>query len=264
MNETTSLRWRSHAAKAAINYNTIDNSDYNEAEKEDDKKLVSRGRLCCGARIIDGVAATAVASSMATWIVSNNALIKTSSAMTFLFGPFVACQQRKLQRLGNLRRHNNQVREEVNYLRQEQERLQRSLLRLDGNVIQMEKMEREMNRIAGSPHNVNRMLEVITEQKEVNEAIKENLRKSVLQNILKAVVLSDQDKDFQIHSREMELLVVRLSMMDGVTFHEDKFRQLMGNSDGSQPLSYVMRLIRSLLQDEEVFVLSPEDLISKR
>lgn len=255
MNETTSLRWRAHATKAAINYHTLDNHESSDEKKE------SAPKRRCGTTVMDGVAATAVASSMVTWMVSSNILVKTASASTFLFGPLVAFQQRKLRNLGSLRTKQNQLREEVNYLYQEQERLQRSLQRLDSNVVQIEHMERELNRIAKSPHHVNRLLEVMHEQRELYEGIKENLKRSVLQNILSALVQSDADKNFIIHAREMEVLVVRLKLMDGVQFNEKRFRQLMGSS-GSQSLSTIMMLIRSLLQDDDetVFVLCPEEL----
>jgi len=258
MNETTSLRWRAHAAKAAMNYHTLDrNSD---EKNESDAKHKSRGRLCCGTTILDGVAATAVASSMVTWMASTNILVKIASAGTFVFGPLAACQQRKLRNFGTLRNHQNQLRAEVNYLYQEQERLQRSLTRLDSNVMQIETMERELSRLAGSKHNINRLLDVVHQQEQVYDNIKENLKKSVLQSILTALVQSDGDGNFVIHSREMEVLVVRLNMMEGVKFHEQKFRQLIGTD--SQSLATIMRLIRSLLQDDDetVFVLCPEEM----
>jgi hypothetical protein len=106
-------------------------------------------------------------------------------------------------------------------------------------------------------------VQVVQEQKEVHEQIKECLRKKVLQNILSALVKSDADGNFMLHSRELEVLVVRLGMMDGVKFQERAFRQIMGTSN--QSLSQIMMLIRSLLQDdnETVFILCPEELTRK-
>lgn len=262
MNETTSLRWRSHAAKTAMNYHTLDGEttgDDDDDEKSS-KSLSQKGRLCCGAHVMDGVAATAVASSMVTWMATSNILARTASVSTFLFGPFAAFQRRKLRNLGALRKQQNQLRSEVNYLHQEKERLQRSLQRLDSNIVQIERMERELNRIAGSPHQVNRLLEVVYEQKKLHERMKKNLKKSILQDVLGALVKSDEDKNFIIHSREMEVLVVRFNMMQGVKFQEQNFRQLVGSD--SQSLSNIMRLIRNLLQDDDetVFVLCPEEL----
>jgi hypothetical protein len=58
-NETTSLRWRAHAAKAAVNYHTLDDISEKDEDKEEKQ---ARGRLCCcGAQhvVLDGVAAAA-------------------------------------------------------------------------------------------------------------------------------------------------------------------------------------------------------------
>jgi septal ring factor EnvC (AmiA/AmiB activator) len=257
MNETTSLRWRAHATKAVINYHTLDR---HEKEDDDEKIGAPTRHACCGATLMDGVAAAAVASSMITWMETSNILVKIASASTFMFGPFAAFQKRKLRNLGSLRMKQNHLREEVNYLYQEQERLEQNLQKLDSNVVQMENMERDLNRIAGNPQNVHRLLEVTDELRQVHEGIKENLKKSVLQNILTALVQSDTDKNFVIHAREMEILVVRLKLMDGVQFNEHKFRQAMGT--GSQSLSSIMMMIRSLLQDDDetIFVLCPEEV----
>lgn len=247
-----------------MNYHTLDSDSPKIKNNNDDKEPTStRGRLCCGTTVLDGVAATAVASSMVTWISSSNIIVKLASGCTFVFGPLASWNQRKLKHFGSLRNHHNHLRAEVNYLHQEQERLQRSLVRLDTNVLQMERVEQELNYIAGSPQQVHRLLQVIQEQDEVNDLIKENLKKSVLQNILTVVVKSDVDQNFCIHAKELEMLIVRLNMMKGVNFHEEKFRELVGTN--SQSLSAIMKLIRSLLQDddESVFALRPEDLLKE-
>lgn len=57
-NETTSLRWRAHAAKAAVSYHTLDDISEKD-EKNEKKEKQARGRLCCGTRAMDGVAAAA-------------------------------------------------------------------------------------------------------------------------------------------------------------------------------------------------------------
>lgn len=267
MNETTSLRWRAHAAKQVVNYNSVNHND-DEEHDEDDKNRLSanknsnknRTSCCCGARVVDGIAATAVASSMISWMTTNHALVRISCASTFFFGPFAAYQTRKLQDLEALRKHQNRLREEINYLHQQEERLYRSLEKCDANILKMERVERQLNRIAGGSHNVHRMLLVVQEQRQVYRGIKESLRKSVLQSILTALVKSDQDGNFMIQSREMQVLIVRLNMMQGVQFNETMFREVIEAE--SQSLSSIMRLIRSLLRDDDetVFVLCPEEL----
>ena len=203
---------------------------------------------------------------MVTWMSTSNVFVQTASATTFLFGPFAACQQRKLRSLGSLRTRQNELRGEVNYLYQEQERLQRSLLRLDTNVAKMEHFEQELHRIAGNSHNVHRLVQVLQDQQDIYEQMKQCLRKKVLQNIVAALVQCDSDQNFAIGPREMEVLVVRLGMMDGVKFQERAFRTLITGNPSNPSLSQIMMLIRSLLQDDDndtVFVLCPEELTGK-
>jgi hypothetical protein len=158
-----------------------------------------------------------------------------------------------------LRQAQNNLRSEVNYLANENERLQRNLLKLDGAVTQLEGIERELSRIAGSFQNVNRLVEIVAEQNEVHERMKKNLKSSILQTILGVVTKSDADGDFIISSKELQVLIVRLGMMDGVQFQEGNFRKLLTQSSC---VSSIMSMIRSLLQenDETVFMLRPEEL----
>ena len=215
--------------------------------------------LCMYVRVILTLAS--VGSSMLSWRATSNVLVKTASACTFLFGPYAAYQQRKLASLGTLRAAQNDLRAQVNYLYAENERLQRSLGRLDVSVDQLESVERELTRISGGNQNLDRLVQISQEQAEINRRIKVQLKKAVLQNILRVVVKCDVDKDFMVNPQEMEILIVRLGMMDGVEFHERNFRRKFS---GNLSLATIMTLIRSLLQnDNAIFTLCPEEVTTR-
>lgn len=276
MDETTSLRWRAAASKTAVNYHTLQDQVQTN-QTTDDKKDEStkkgggggggEGRLCCGTfnYCLDGVAATAVASSILSWKASNNVLVKIASSTTFFFGPYVAYQRRKLQTLGELRTAQNELRSRVNCLQVEQEQFQRTLSTLDHKVVHLESVEKELHGgITGnSSTNVSRLVQMIQEQEEINKGLMQVLKLQVLQTILSVLLQSDSDGDFHIGAKEVQLLIVRLKMMDGVEFNETQFRALLKTNAS---LSAVMKIIRSLLTsqqqqlEETVFTLHPEQM----
>jgi arginine repressor len=204
-----------------------------------------------------------VASSILSWQDTSNILVKTASATTLLFGPYVAYQRRKLKNLGSLRQAHNNLRGEVNYLANENERLQRTLSKLDSSVVQLERVERELSRIAGSPGQAKLLAEILNEQAEIQQRMKASLKSKILSTILEVVCKSDADGDFVISEKDLQILIVRLNMMDGVYFLEGNFRTLIASRNLS--VSSIMSMIRTLLheKDETVFLLRPEELTKR-
>jgi septal ring factor EnvC (AmiA/AmiB activator) len=204
-----------------------------------------------------------VASSILSWQASSNILVKTASTTTLLFGPYVAYQHRKLKNLNSLRQAQNNLRGQVNYLVNENERLQRNLSKLDSSVAQLERVERELTRIAGTSYNVKRLVEIVNETNEIQQRMEKSLKSKILSTILGVVCKSDANGDFNISEKELQVLIVRLSMMDGVYFREGNFRKQVASLNLG--VSTIMSMIRTLLQenDETVFSLRPEELTKR-
>jgi predicted nuclease with TOPRIM domain len=184
----------------------------------------------------------------------------------------VAYQSRKLKNLASLRQARNNLRGEVNYLANENERLQRNLCKLDSSVAQLERVERELSRIAGGPssssssyYNVKRLVNILKEQTKIQQRIQASLKSKILSTVLGVVCKSSNaDGDFQISEKELQVLIVRLNMMDGVYFREGNFRTQIA-SGANSGVSSIMSMIRTLLQenDETVFSLRPEELTKR-
>lgn len=260
----TSLRWRARIAKESITPSEIRYNPDEEANKgqAQDHHSSSSG-LCGTVRLVDGVAAAAVGSALVSLqLTPPSWLMALQSACTIISGPYLAHQHRELLKLGTLRSAQNSLRNQINSLQIQNERLHRHLLRLDGSVQELEDVERELNRIVGDKSNTQRMVNVIKKQERIHQEMKKNLQSKVLQSILGVVVKSDSNRDFAINPAELELLIVRLKMMDGVVLDETKFRQRMANPKHST-LEGIMELVRSLYKEEAdgcsaVFELHPE------
>jgi hypothetical protein len=78
-----------------------------------------------------------------------------------------------------------------------------------------------------------------------------------------AIVLkSDRDGDLKLSPREVESLIIRLGMMDGVAFDEVRFRQYLTPAPTMDILMGLFRLILNEEEDEEdtIFQLNPLQL----
>ena len=76
----------------------------------------------------------------------------------------------------------------------------------------------------------------------------EILKSDVFQNIMRIVIACDRSKDFILDENEIEVLIVRMCMINGVIFDEELFRKEF-NSDVS--LKAIIVLVRGLIDDED-------------
>lgn len=216
-----------------------------------------------GMTTLDAVALAAVGTSIATLVLTVGTVVSLASYMTMGFGPFAAFQKRKLKGLGGFRGEHNALRDKVNDLHQENDRLGGNIDRLEKNVSKIEEVEKDLAKLADTS-NVNRLVKLVKEQGEVTRQMKENLKARVVHDVMDVIIRCDHDRDFMIGPREMKMLILRLNHVGGVDFKEDKFRALLGKKK-KYTLANIMELMRNLLDDdvpdaENVFELNTEDL----
>lgn len=178
--------------------------------------------------------------------------VNLACALNFAFGVYSLYQNRVLSKLPSIREVHNRLRAQTNELRGENARLNRSVYRLDRNVARMEEVEGELAAIASNGGtNVRRLIEVVDEQRRINREMEEKLKAEVLQTIVGAVMRSDGNRDFQLAPLEMESLVIRLGLIEGVGFDENKFRrELRRSNQGSAnySLGAIMSVLRNLME----------------
>ena len=130
-------------------------------------------------------------------------------------------------------------------------------------------MEQGLSKIAdNSGTQVQRLVELVKENGELQREVKEALEKQVMQQIIDVVVRSDRDGNFTLTPRETESLKSRLKSLEGIKFNASNFDNMIASDENELTLTDVMNIIRNLLDDEvaeedNVFLLDPESLTRK-
>jgi hypothetical protein len=254
------LRWRTTAGNrkssaASTNANRGFVEDYGEeqASKRVGGRfagpLLSVWRWCrhnCTAALL---CAAAVASSALSATVIQTNLVMVASSLSVLLSFVILLQRRKLRRLGTLRHQNNEIRRHANYFRQERERLHRTLDRLDETVADLHSVPHELHRLTKN-RNLDRMLQIVKEQKEIQEQMRNKINQQVMQQILEVVMREDRDKDWTLRPTEIEALIVRLGLNPMVEINEHKFREMLLMAPN---VTTVMQLLRALLERDDEY-----------
>lgn len=197
--------------------------------------------------------ALAMVASFISMQFVDSILVMISSGMTIGIGLLVLFQRRKIKRLGTLRKQHNNLRQQANYFVQERERLHRSMERMDQKIASLSHVPKELERLSQkSSANYGRLVTIVEEQEDVQEAIRRKLRQRVIQSIMGVCVQADRNADFALSPSEIDVLVVRLKMIEGIEFHEERLRATL-SQDSS--IKYVLKVIRSLVEKEDEYEL---------
>merc|ERR1739844_3321 len=110
-----------------------------------------------------------------------------------------------------------------------------------------------------------RLIFVVSETKRLNEMMKKNVQAKIVQQMITTVLRTDRNLDLMIGPKELKNLMIRLDHTPGFDFHQDRFLNLLGNTDDPVPIGKIMKVIRNLKDDsipeeENVFTVRPETL----
>jgi hypothetical protein len=195
------------------------------------------------------VAAVAVTASVASIQFIDSTMVTMASSLTIFMIFVLLLQQRKLRKFGTFRHKHNELRRQVHYMHQERERLHRTMDRLDESVAEMHHIQQELHRISKN-QNLDRLLAIVQEQKELQEKIRVKINQQIMQQILTIVVREDRDQNWTLRPTEIEKIIVRLGLLEGIEFNVTLFRQML-TEDPS--VSTVMKIIRSLLERDDEY-----------
>mmetsp|Transcript_50535 Transcript_50535/g.75515 ORF Transcript_50535/g.75515 Transcript_50535/m.75515 type:complete len:276 (-) Transcript_50535:214-1041(-) len=221
--------------------------------------------------VMDTVAVAGVGCSIATMALTEGHIVDLASMCTIGITPFAAYQKRSLNALGGMRGQQNQLREYVNDLALENNKLAESVDGLEEEVSKLEVVEGELNDLAkGAQTNVDRLVAIVKENGELQAQIKTNLQRQVIQQVLGIVLQSDRNQDYQLNKMEMEMMILRLKNIPGIEFDEANFRKQIkaedDDGDGTLDLNAVVTILRNLMDDdvpeeENIFHMHPDELI---
>ena len=190
-------------------------------------------------------------------------IVYISSTLCCVVALIIVLQQRTIKRIGSMKQRNSLLRKQVNYMKQERERLHRTLSRLDDTSNELQYIPKQLAQLSKERQvDVDRIVYIIKQQHIVQEQMRNKITQQILQSILSTVVQSDRDGNWTLQPTEIEQLIVRLGLIQGITFHEKRFRQLLnqetkGGGKGHPTISSVMRILRSLLERDDEYQLPP-------
>jgi hypothetical protein len=249
---STDLRWRgSSASKIPITPRGFV-EDY--GEERNAKGLMNGPRLClsrcrnitCSTSLIISVAVTASVLSIQY---TDNWIVTVASGFTVCISFLLFFQRRKIRRLGTVRHQNSELRRQVHYMRQERERLHRTLDRIDEQVADLHTVPQELHRLSKN-RNVDRLIEVVNEQKVLQEQMRQQINQQIMQQIMSLVVKEDRDRNWTLRPTEVEKLIVRLGLIENIQFNEQRFRQMITHDP---TVANIMKIIRSLLERDDEY-----------
>jgi len=220
------------------------------------------------ARIVDFAALAGVVLAVLSIISSDLLLADFAGVLLIVFCPYMMYQKRALSKLSTFREALNDLRAGVNEFMNQNNILSRNVTRLSNSVDELEQVEAELGKLANTD-NVDRLVEVVRETKKNNAEMKKIMEASVVQQLITTVIRTDRDLDLKIGPLELKRLMARLNSTAGFDFHEDRFIALLGDTSKEVDISKIMMVIRNLkddsLSDEEnVFVMHPEQLLDKK
>eukprot|EP00980_Cylindrotheca_fusiformis_P008758 scaffold1869_cov122-Cylindrotheca_fusiformis.AAC.20 len=191
---------------------------------------------------------TIVICSLTAQLTGDNR-IAASAALTVVCCLLLLYQRRSLRRLVSVRHQHNEIRRRLHYFRQEKERLHRTMDRLDETAADLHDIPKQLHEVSKNK-SVDRLVELIQQQKSTQEQIRQRLNQQVIHQIMSIVVQADRDSNWSLRPTEVERLVLRLARVEAMEFNEKRFREMIG----PQPdLGSVMKVIRSLLERDDEY-----------
>lgn len=239
-----------------------DDNNNNDKMLEEDlaKEKMSWGTIAKGA-VVALVTGGGIASYAISFVASVTLSVSTVAISTLgvaagvtclLTVPLVWVSEWRLTKLRALRNRVNDLRNEaerfqiqMDFLVEEEQDLRAEMESLQQDHARLEKLVDEKN--AG---NVDELVELVHENQIILRQMKDNLRRVVLQDVVKLVLQSDVDRDGKLNKREANILETRLLLSlqaYGIVFDTEKFQRAVGLSPS---LCGVMTIVKRLLPDE--------------
>ena len=252
-----SLRWRSRISKEAVNQD--DSSVYNAMEKgkavedyglDDDNKgrnAAFRPANYFWSRLLTLLAAASSGCAVYVLEVDLSWYTAVASSLQIFLSIVLVYALRRIRRLGTVRQLVNYARQRVNSLKTQNERLYRQLNHLDGMQNRLESVQHDLTKLIGK-NDPTRMVTAVQRWRVVQQEMNAVLTQQVQQEIIRAVLETDRDANFELSAVELERLIVRLQAMPGVQLNETALRRQLERED-DRSIQAILRLIRRILED---------------
>ena len=193
------------------------------------------------------LAFTSVATSIAALSLAMDILwVRIAAVLCFLLAPYSYFQQRRITDIRALKETLETIVREVDKLRDENERLSSTINDMSVTVDKLDKIEDALDLLTNTEiDSVQKLLDMVDENKDILHQMEKNLKAAVLQNIVSVIISSDKDMDSVLGGEEIEGLIRRLKELDGVKVNEKKFKNIISDHNGS--IQGVMMIVKEVL-----------------
>mmetsp|Transcript_23472 Transcript_23472/g.44642 ORF Transcript_23472/g.44642 Transcript_23472/m.44642 type:complete len:284 (-) Transcript_23472:166-1017(-) len=246
-----SLRWRSRLSKEAVNQD-----DSSVAVKVVEDYGLDEGKLRntrfrpprhLWSRLVTILAAVCSGCSLYVLEVDMSWYSAITSSLNIFLSIILVYAIRRTKRLGSVRQQVQYGRQRVQSLSTQNERLYRQLNHLDGMQNRLQSVQHDLSKLIGS-NDPKRMVTAVERWRVIQKELNIVLQQQVQQEIIKAVLDTDQDANFEMSAQELERLVLRLQNMPGIQLDEGALRRQLEMED-DRSLQAILRLIRRILED---------------
>lgn len=199
-------------------------------------------------------------------------MIYTSSALGAINSPIIVYKERLLTNEDTFRSALNGIREEQGRLADQNDILSGEIDELESEVDRLKDVEQALGQLADTQGSqLNELMELIAENKKINEGLRSVLKAKVLEEVIGLVLDIDNDGSFTIQDKEIDRLVIGMRLIDDMTFKENVFRKQVLSCDGN--VDEVILLIKNLIrgagkdsQEENTMELAvdPEEYFAKQ
>merc|ERR1712194_559195 len=162
--------------------------------------------------------------------------------------PYSAYKELRIIKLPALRRLNMKLREDANLLQLAVESLAEEIDGLEPEADRATLVEEELRAMAAEQRvDVERVVRAVKENEFIISEMKDNLRHRIVQDVLKIVVTTDQDKDGRFSKVDTKMMVLKMHLQlqgYGVEFDEEKFYKVM-NKDPT--IADTIQIVKNLI-----------------
>lgn len=193
---------------------------------------------------------TPVFGKVATAIQVGRGMAFGSSGLGIVHSPVVMYKERQLTNEDTFRAALNGIREEQGRLAEQNDVLSAEIDDLQNEVERMKDVEqalRELSENQGSQ--LDELMELIEENKRLNEGLRSTLKSKVLEEITGIVLDIDNDGSFTIQDKEIDRLIIAMKLLDGIMFDEKMFRSEVVACDGN--VDEVIVLIKAMIHGSD-------------
>lgn len=235
-----------------------DGDDGNAVKQEENKPATIRellmrlgavgnfGLQCVNVALAIGTRGLGKAWPSGTTAQVGRGMLYGSSALGAANSPVVIYRERQLTKEDTFRTALNGIREQQGRLTEQNDILSAEIDDLQSEVDRMKDVElalRELANVQGTQ--LNELMDLVNENKEINEGMRSVLKSKCLEEVISLVLDIDNDGSFTIQNKEIDRLIIGMSLIEDISFDNKMFRQEVVDCDGN--VDEVITMIKSMI-----------------